>query len=148
MATAKTPGMSKDEQGVKNHFKGINLLSSVEPLKQLCNWIHLFRPIYLDPSTWTRLFGPVYLDPCIWTHLFRLVNGQFQVKFLRMKESNFFWIFCVKKKYIQQILSTIDLFGAILGGFGTIFSIFKDFLNSNIFLKCNVQKFTALLFDI
>ena len=36
MATAKIPGMSKVEQGVKNQFKGINMLSSPEPLKQLC----------------------------------------------------------------------------------------------------------------
>ena len=31
--------MSKGEQGVKNQFKGLDLLSSPEPLKQLC---HLF----------------------------------------------------------------------------------------------------------
>ena len=36
LGTAKIPGMSKAEQGVKNQFKGINLLSSPEPLKQLC----------------------------------------------------------------------------------------------------------------
>ena len=36
MATAKIPGMSKGEQGVKNQFKGINLLISPEPSKQLC----------------------------------------------------------------------------------------------------------------
>jgi hypothetical protein len=35
LATAKIPGMSKGEQGVKNQLKGINLLNSPEPLKQL-----------------------------------------------------------------------------------------------------------------
>ena len=30
--------MSKGGQGVKNQFKGLNLLSSPEPLKQLC-WV-------------------------------------------------------------------------------------------------------------
>ena len=35
-ATAKIPGMSKDEQGGKNQIKVINQLSSPEPLKQLC----------------------------------------------------------------------------------------------------------------
>ena len=35
LATAEVPGMSKGEQGVENQFKGINLLSSPEPLKQL-----------------------------------------------------------------------------------------------------------------
>ena len=33
---AKIPRMSKGEQGVKNQFKGTNLLKSPEPLKQLC----------------------------------------------------------------------------------------------------------------
>ena len=37
LAKAKIPGMSKGEQGVKNPFKGINLLNSPEPLKQLCD---------------------------------------------------------------------------------------------------------------
>ena len=32
---SKIPKMSKDEQGVNNQFKGINLLSSPEHLKQL-----------------------------------------------------------------------------------------------------------------
>ena len=35
LATAKIPGMSKGEQGVKNQFKGISFLISPEPLKQL-----------------------------------------------------------------------------------------------------------------
>ena len=36
LASATIPGMSKGGQGVKNLFKGINLLNSPEPLKQLC----------------------------------------------------------------------------------------------------------------
>ena len=36
LATAKRPGMSNGEQGVKNQFKGMSLLISHEPLKQLC----------------------------------------------------------------------------------------------------------------
>ena len=32
LATAKIPGISKGEKGGKNQFKGINLLSSPEPL--------------------------------------------------------------------------------------------------------------------
>ena len=36
LATAKIPGMSKGEQGVKTQFKSMNLLISPEPLKQLC----------------------------------------------------------------------------------------------------------------
>ena len=35
LATAQIPGMSKDEQGVKNQFKGMSFLISPEPLKQL-----------------------------------------------------------------------------------------------------------------
>ena len=42
LAAAKIPGLSKGEQGGKNQFKGINLLSSPEPLKQL--WlVYLIR---------------------------------------------------------------------------------------------------------
>ena len=35
LATAKIPGMSKGEQGVKSYFKGKNLLNSPKSLKQL-----------------------------------------------------------------------------------------------------------------
>ena len=35
LATTKTLGMSKGEQGIF-HFEGTNLLNSHEPLKQLC----------------------------------------------------------------------------------------------------------------
>jgi hypothetical protein len=34
LATAKIPGMSKGEQGVKNQLKSLILLNSPEPLKQ------------------------------------------------------------------------------------------------------------------
>ena len=34
-ATAKIPGQSKGEQGVKNQLRGLNVLNSPEPLKQL-----------------------------------------------------------------------------------------------------------------
>ena len=36
--TAKIQGMSKSEQGVKNKFKGKNLLKSPEHLKKLCTF--------------------------------------------------------------------------------------------------------------
>ena len=52
LATSKIPGMSKGEQGVKNHFKGINLLSCAEPLKQF--WLFgvgFGQKIKVDPES-------------------------------------------------------------------------------------------------
>ena len=42
LSTAKIPGMGKGEQGVKNQFKGLNLINSPEPLKQLSIYLSIF----------------------------------------------------------------------------------------------------------
>ena len=48
LASAKIPEMSKGEQDVKHQFKGKNLLSNPEPLKQLCLRSWLIKPLRSD----------------------------------------------------------------------------------------------------
>ena len=65
--------MSNDEQGVKNQFKGINLLSSPEPLKQLCSltqdtpWYPVENlPLCILKSSVTSSYNRwiyIYMDP-------------------------------------------------------------------------------------
>ena len=47
LATVKIPGMSKGEQDVENLFKGKNLPSSSEHLKQLCTGATVARALQL-----------------------------------------------------------------------------------------------------
>ena len=68
-----------------------------------------------------------------------LINGQFQVKFLRIEKADFFWIF-----YVKTINSTnFKHYSAILSeflSFGTNFSIFKEFFDLKHFWKTQCSK--------
>ena len=105
-------------------------------------WIpdFFFNPRILPSRTPTN-------HPMILLDILGLAKANSMQNLSELPKPIFFWIFCVKTKNLTNFKHNSTILGDFLG-FGTIFWILKDFLISNVFEKCNVQKFVALLYDI